>query len=316
MKTTVLFAFVLFSFKTFSQDTVKIREVDSLVKLINNSNFRTQRDTIKQERPEFGLSMQNYLAMMSDDKELKKYVNNVHSIIKENGKTKQMYGGNVFYFDQNKLIKVEEFIKDGDNIMEFSWYYSDEKPIYNTLKTEEEKERAKLLLKMANPMVEGFKSSINATSNTQNQTDEYRTPPYSTDTSKLTKAYIATGFYLLTDKIDGIKMRKAQSDEVYKIASKPFVSVNNILHCSLQIDTTDNRILGSIIMDFDEKGTKDFINVTGNPSYPFIAVVIANRLLYVVENREKMTKGKMTVLLDGYSKEEMQSMVNEVKKKK
>ena len=111
-------------------------------------------------------------------------------------------------------------------------------------------------------------------------------------------------------------MRQVQSDEVYTISPKPFVSVNNISHCSLKIDTTDNRILGNVMLDFDEKGTQDYIKVTGNPLYPFIAVVIANKLLYVVENREKMTKGKVTILIDGYSKKELEKMVNAVNRKK
>ncbi len=57
-----------------------------------------------------------------------------------------------------------------------------------------------------------------------------------------------------------------------------------------------------LTLDFDEKETQDYIKATGNPSYPFMAVVIANRLLYVVENKEKMTNGNVTILIDGYTK--------------
>lgn len=166
-------------------------------------------------------------------------------------------------------------------------------------------------------LISSFISCTNdAIRNKQVQINEYPQPPYSTDTSKLTKEYVATGYYLLTDNLDGIKMRKAQSDQVYSVAKKPFVSVDNILHCSLQIDTIEDAIEGSINMGFDEKGTQNFKDITGNPLHPYIAVVVANRLLYVVENQQKITTGKTRILIDGYSKEEMQAMVDEIKKKK
>jgi preprotein translocase subunit SecD len=161
-----------------------------------------------------------------------------------------------------------------------------------------------------------FSCTNDTKSNRQHQIDEFSRPPYSTDTSKLTKEYVATGFYLLADKLDGNKMRMAQSDEVYSIAKKPSVSVDNILQCSLQIDTTENGIQESINMELDEKATQDFKEITGNPLYPYIAVVVANRLLYVVENQEKVVSGKTRILIDGYTKEEMQAMVDAISKKR
>jgi preprotein translocase subunit SecD len=148
------------------------------------------------------------------------------------------------------------------------------------------------------------------------QTDEYSQPAYSTDTSKVTKGYVATGFYLMADNLEGIKMRKEQSNEVYSIAKTPFVAVDNIIHCSLQHDTTENGIESSIRMEFDEKGTQSFKDVTGNPLYPNIAIVVANRLLYVVEVQGQISTGKTTILLDGYSKEEMDAMLEAVNKKR
>lgn len=148
------------------------------------------------------------------------------------------------------------------------------------------------------------------------QTDEYRHAPFTTDTTKVTKEYITTGYYLLADNLDGIKMRKEQSNEVYSIAKKPFVSVANILHCNIQIDTTDAGIDGTLNMEFDEKGTQNFKDITGNPLYPYIAVVVANRLLFVVEVQDKVTTGKARILINGYSKEEMEAMVDAISKKR
>ena len=145
---------------------------------------------------------------------------------------------------------------------------------------------------------------------------EFEHPLYSNDTTKVTKEYVPTGYYLLADGLDGIKMRKEQSTEVYSIAKTPIVAVENIVHCSIQHDTTDNGIESSLNMEFDEKGTQKFKDVTGNPLYPHIAIVVANRLLYVVEVQGQISTGKNRILLDGYSKEEMEAMVDAVNKRK
>lgn len=161
-----------------------------------------------------------------------------------------------------------------------------------------------------------FFSCANNTPNIPPPPVESDRPLYSNDTTKVTKQYVPTGFYLLADDLDGVKMRKEQSNEVYSIAKTPFVAVDNIIHCNLQHDTTQNGIESSIQIELDEKGTKSFKDVTGNPLHPNIAIVIANRLLYVVEVQDQISTGKTTILLDGYSKEEMGAMVDAVNKKR
>ena len=153
MKTAILLLFAIFSLKTYSQDTVKIRQVDSVVYLINHSNFKIQRDTIKNEMPNMGISSRNYLTMVSDSNEIKKYVNSFHMTTQNNGITKKMDGENAFYFDHNKLIKVEEFVVDSDKKAEVQWYYADEKPIYNTLPPGKAGDRAEFLLKLSKTML-------------------------------------------------------------------------------------------------------------------------------------------------------------------
>lgn len=157
MKNIILVTIVLLSKFTYSQDTVKVKQIDSLVKLINNSGYKIQRDTIKQEQPGIGLSMQTYLSMLSDGDEIKKYVNNVHMTMTQNGVTKKTIGTNTFYFDKNKLIKVEENMTEGDKKFEVEWYYSNDKPIYNTLKSEKGQDRAEFLLKLSKTMLETMK---------------------------------------------------------------------------------------------------------------------------------------------------------------
>jgi hypothetical protein len=159
MKTILLYAAIFFSSAVYAQDTLKLKQIDSLVHLINTSNYKTQRNTIKNEMPQLGFSIRTYLTMVTNGAELKKYVNDVHSTRQENGTTKQMDANNTFYFDNNKLIKVEEFAIQDDKRMDIVWYYADDKPIYYTSKSDNAKERSQLLLTLAKGMLEkmGFK---------------------------------------------------------------------------------------------------------------------------------------------------------------
>jgi len=158
MKIIFLLATFLFSFTVYSQqDIAKLRKVDALVNLINSSDFEVQTHTIKQDPPEMGLSMRTYLTIVINGPELKKYVNNVHATTQENGEAKKIVSSNTFYFDHNKLIKVEEFITEGDKKLEALWYYADDKPLYYTLKSDKAQARAELLLTMAKTMLEKIK---------------------------------------------------------------------------------------------------------------------------------------------------------------
>jgi hypothetical protein len=159
MKTIFLIAAILFLLTSYSQDTAKLSQIDSLVSLINTSDFKIEKDTLKQDQPDLGLFMQTYLTMVTSRSEIKKFVNNVHMTRKENGVDKRMVSTNTFYFDHNKLIKVEEFAgeTEGDKQFEALWYYADDKPIYYTLQSDKAQARAELLLTMGKAMVEKIK---------------------------------------------------------------------------------------------------------------------------------------------------------------
>ena len=153
MKTTLTFIFVLTFCSVYSQDTLKIRQIDALVSGINSSTFQIQRDTLIQDHPEMGLKMTTYLSMIVNGGELIKYVNLVNTTMTENGATRQMITSSSFYYDHNKLIKVEEYLIEGDKKKTADWYYSEDKPLYYTLQTDKAADRATLLLTMSKGML-------------------------------------------------------------------------------------------------------------------------------------------------------------------
>lgn len=129
---------------------------------------------------------------------------------------------------------------------------------------------------------------------------------------KIDTNYVYTGYYFLTEEQDGIKMKKENSDEIYSIAKVPFASVSNIAKVELEQTKSDGKMYSNLCMTFDAKGTKDLEEGTGNPLHPQLAIVIANKLLYVVDNNVNSKIGIMCVTLVGYSAKEIQTMLQAV----
>ena len=125
-----------------------------------------------------------------------------------------------------------------------------------------------------------------------------------------------TGFYYLADSLEGIKMRKRGSHEVYTIAPAAFASVKNIVNTKLKKTYTDKGVYAELCMTFDSKGTNDLADGTGNVLHPQIAVVVANQLLFVVNNTAKIKTGVMNVYLDGYTDPELKALQDAVEHKR
>jgi len=128
--------------------------------------------------------------------------------------------------------------------------------------------------------------------------------------------YMPTGFYFLVPESKGINKRVEKSETAYTIASSPFASVKNISKVKLETTHLKGTFDTELCLTFDEKGTKDLEEGTGNPMHPKIAVVIANKLLYVVENTSKIKTGIMCIALIGYSEQEMETMRHSVENKR
>jgi hypothetical protein len=125
-----------------------------------------------------------------------------------------------------------------------------------------------------------------------------------------------TGFYFVTDKEDGIEKKIERSNEVYKIEKKPFASVQNVSSTELKEIKVKDGIYTELCMTFDEKGSKDIRLGTGNIDHPKLAVIIDNKLLYVVDNTTQIKTGVMCVGLVDYSKEEINAAKQAVDEKK
>ena len=149
IKSTLSLLVLLITTHAFSQDNLKIKEIDLLVNEIKQSTLPIKRDSVILNQPELGLKMKTYLTMLINDKELKKYENFVDATMTVDGKVKKMTTSTTFYYNNNKLIKVEEYSIEADKKNLIDWYYSDSKPLLNTLESCKAADRAQLLLTMS-----------------------------------------------------------------------------------------------------------------------------------------------------------------------
>ena len=150
----ILPAFFIITFSgAFSQDSLTVKQIDSLVAQINNSGLLIPRDTIVQDHPDLGIKVITYLSAMINGPELIKFENKVNSTNVVDGDTLQTVASNTFYYTHNKLIKVEDrlFVPEAKNVAD--WYYSDGKSIYYTQQNEKSAARAHLLLTLSNVWV-------------------------------------------------------------------------------------------------------------------------------------------------------------------
>lgn len=129
--------------------------------------------------------------------------------------------------------------------------------------------------------------------------------------SDTSSRYMETGFYDVVDRHNGVRMHKEHSDELYYLKNTPFASVNHVVKARLFRHRLNGTIVPELDLSFDESGTKALRGI-GTPLHSTIAVVIANRLLYVITDAEAIQKGEMLISLENYSEDEVESMLNAV----
>ncbi len=148
----ILFLFISFFYfsNLFSQDSLSVRQVDSLVSIIQYSNFPTQRDSIFQDYSEIGLKINTHITLVTYGKELKKYAQIVKATQLENKIEKHNLMGSAFYYNKNLLIKVEEFMIEEGKEYKAEWYFYNDKCFFKTATSPKFENRISLLVKLSN----------------------------------------------------------------------------------------------------------------------------------------------------------------------
>ena len=133
------------------------------------------------------------------------------------------------------------------------------------------------------------------------------------DVSLSKNTYMPTGFYFLAGDSTGTKMHLRGSKEIYNIAPEAFASAKNIIKTKVEKKHHGKETYTELCITFDAKGTKDLKEGTGNPLRPKLAVVVANQLLYVINNTAKITTGIMYIDLLDFSDAEIDALQNDLR---
>lgn len=128
-------------------------------------------------------------------------------------------------------------------------------------------------------------------------------------------ASIKTGFYYLSPDKHGIEMSESGSGKIYYLEQEAFASVDHIASAAIEETKTNNDSYRELCMQFDSKGTMDFQNGTDNPQQRPIAVVVVNRLFYVISKSERITTGKVCIYANDISYDELLKMKKQIESK-
>lgn len=135
------------------------------------------------------------------------------------------------------------------------------------------------------------------------------------DEPDIGKTYMPTGFYYLTNN-EGVKMMRERTHEVYNLNRFPFVPVENMAGVKMEQTPMREGVSTSLVITLDREGTRSLAEGTGNAAYPYIALVVGGRLLFVAKNVSKITGGVMSVLIPGYTQAQIDEMEMAIRKKR
>lgn len=164
MKRIIFLSIFFFSIKTFSQDTAKlVARIDSIVDLYNHSNFETKQDSSSNTAMNGDFTNKVWETVLRDGGKVKKYIHIVDMSMKMNNNVKQSKTHNIFYFDDDHLIKVEEGMTSTEGNADMSWYFNKDGLIHHgthssresfTLTKEKIDERGKFLATLAQTILQ------------------------------------------------------------------------------------------------------------------------------------------------------------------
>jgi hypothetical protein len=138
---------ICFASEMKAQDSVKLKQIDSIVYAINNSGLKIENDTIRKNTAT--QNPKGYLTMMRENGELRKYEFKMVSVVTTDGNSAQSVTSSTFYYWKRNLIKVEEYAAYKDLSKRVNWYFDKGKLIHETLGAERSAEYAELLLSSA-----------------------------------------------------------------------------------------------------------------------------------------------------------------------
>jgi hypothetical protein len=151
-----LFLFIIFfcsAIKSYSQEN-QVNKIDSVVAGINKAQYQIQIDSSVQSSTYTGVFfMKTYRIAHLMSAQLYKYENKVTAYTQQQTVESKMNSNTVFYFLNNRLIKVEEYMDENGKKQNAHWYYEGDRLIHYTFKSDKSEERGSFLLELSKTFV-------------------------------------------------------------------------------------------------------------------------------------------------------------------
>lgn len=126
----ILFVLLLFTATSiFSQDSLLIKRIDSIVIQINRAKLKAVDDSSNNSEPKVSMEMYSHSTAYFRDNEFVKFFAKDSIKTNTNGTTGVMKTKHVFYFYNRALIKTEAYVSLSNFNQEFVWYYWDRRLI-------------------------------------------------------------------------------------------------------------------------------------------------------------------------------------------
>lgn len=128
--------------------------------------------------------------------------------------------------------------------------------------------------------------------------------------------FLRTGFYELSDSYNGLKKTEEYTGETVYLSPKPLTSVDDVIASKLTREHIDSGRVDGINLQYNAKGTAALSKFSANPDVHKTAVVIANRLMYIVEIKGHITTGNVSIYLSNQSEQEIEALRQLIEQKK
>jgi hypothetical protein len=149
--------------KANAQDTLGLKKIDSVVNIIEKGKWNFQTDSLLKRDTIMNIMFMEtdfHLSHYFDDSNcLKKLVwyNRVKG--KKQGDESEITTTSIFYYNANKLIKVDDTAIENGKTGHIETYYNNDKVLYCSVNRERTEERSFLLLGLSKTFLKQFQDS-------------------------------------------------------------------------------------------------------------------------------------------------------------
>jgi preprotein translocase subunit SecD len=136
--------------------------------------------------------------------------------------------------------------------------------------------------------------------------------PAQTAKPRRTRQLLVTGWYYITEQPNNFKRQADKTNQFYYIDPNPVVTVKHFKQLDLSEAKWMNRTYPSLIIRFDEQGTKAWGAATARSVHNKMAFIIDNKLIITPTINQPSKTGDVSVVGDNFPIETLKTIKTEL----